>query len=185
MDNNGVRLQNLRDFTVQIRHTTTDQTVGTGVVVSTDGKILTCAHVVLAAGVNPRLRFRIPSTWKFIIENILGQNSDLWLMMKMPRLVFIFPRRGATSAKPFGPKLWPAAPSMMMTLCCCNWLTIRLRWAQSKLLCWARLILRKEIRSVVLVSARLRNIRPHERTEKYWVRFRPPLPNNSRPIQCN
>jgi glycine/D-amino acid oxidase-like deaminating enzyme len=75
MNNNGVRLQNLRDFTVQIRHTTTDQTVGTGVAVSTDGKILTCAHVVLAAGVNPRLRFRIPSTWKFIIESYsLGQN---------------------------------------------------------------------------------------------------------------
>lgn len=46
-----VRLQNLRDFTVQIRHTSSDSIVGTGIVVSMDGKIVTCAHVVSAAGV--------------------------------------------------------------------------------------------------------------------------------------
>jgi len=50
---NNVLLQNPRDFTVQIRHATTDEIVGTGIVVSTDGKIVTCAHVVHDAGVNP------------------------------------------------------------------------------------------------------------------------------------
>lgn len=50
----NVRLQNLRDFTVQIRRVDNDSIVGTGVAVSTDGKIVTCAHVVEAAGVNLR-----------------------------------------------------------------------------------------------------------------------------------
>ncbi len=50
-----VRLQKLRDFTVQIRRLSDDAIVGTGIAVSTDGKIVTCAHVVEAAiGVHPR-----------------------------------------------------------------------------------------------------------------------------------
>lgn len=50
----NVRTQNLRDFTVQIRNDT-DQVVGTGITVSTDGKIVTCAHVIEAAlGAHPR-----------------------------------------------------------------------------------------------------------------------------------
>ena len=49
----NVRLQNLRDFTVQIRNAD-DQIVGTGIAVSTDGKIVTCAHVVREAGIDPR-----------------------------------------------------------------------------------------------------------------------------------
>src|SRR5512145_2996855 len=51
----NVRLQNLRDFTVQIRNAD-DQIVGTGIAVSTDGEIVTCAHVVEAAlgGTHPR-----------------------------------------------------------------------------------------------------------------------------------
>jgi tetratricopeptide (TPR) repeat protein len=49
----NVRLQNLRDFTVQIRNAD-DQIVGTGIAVSTDGKIVTCAHVVRAVGIDPR-----------------------------------------------------------------------------------------------------------------------------------
>jgi hypothetical protein len=53
MPDNNVRLQNLRDFTVQIRNDA-DQIVGTGIAVSTDGKIVTCAHVVRAAGIEPR-----------------------------------------------------------------------------------------------------------------------------------
>jgi hypothetical protein len=51
----NVRLQNLRDFTVQIRRADNDAIVGTGIAVSTDGKIVTCAHVVQAAlGAHPR-----------------------------------------------------------------------------------------------------------------------------------
>ncbi|MCX9010571.1 MAG: hypothetical protein OIN66_05545, partial [Candidatus Methanoperedens sp.] len=49
---NEIILQNLRDFTVQIRHSTTDAIVGAGMVVSIDGKIVTCRHVVEAAGMN-------------------------------------------------------------------------------------------------------------------------------------
>jgi hypothetical protein len=51
--NENVRLQNLRDFTVQIRNAD-DQIVGTGIAVSTKGEIVTCAHVVEATGIDPR-----------------------------------------------------------------------------------------------------------------------------------
>ncbi len=50
----NVREQNLRDFTVQICDAATNAIVGTGIVVSMDGRIATCAHVVRAAGVEPR-----------------------------------------------------------------------------------------------------------------------------------
>jgi trypsin-like peptidase len=52
--NNNIRTQNLRDFTVQIRPCDSEAIVGTGVVVSPDGKVVTCAHVVKSAGVEPR-----------------------------------------------------------------------------------------------------------------------------------
>jgi tetratricopeptide (TPR) repeat protein len=51
--NENVVTQKLRDFTVQIRPANSENIVGTGVVVSTDGKVVTCAHVVKAAGVEP------------------------------------------------------------------------------------------------------------------------------------
>ncbi len=55
MSNDRVRLQNLRDCTVQIRHAKTGAVVGTGIAVTMDGQVVTCAHVVEAAlGVNPR-----------------------------------------------------------------------------------------------------------------------------------
>lgn len=44
----NVRLQNLRDFTVQIRDPENKEIVGTGIVISSD-RIITCAHVVEAA----------------------------------------------------------------------------------------------------------------------------------------
>jgi tetratricopeptide (TPR) repeat protein len=50
----GVVLQDLRSFTVQIRHAANDETVGTGIVASADGLVMTCDHVVRAAGVDPR-----------------------------------------------------------------------------------------------------------------------------------
>lgn len=52
--NENVRLQSLRDFAVQIRRADNDAIVGTGIAVSTDGKIVTCAHVVEATGIDPR-----------------------------------------------------------------------------------------------------------------------------------
>jgi tetratricopeptide (TPR) repeat protein len=52
---NEVVLQNLRDFTVQIRRADTNAIVGTGVVVSMSGEVVTCAHVAQAAlGKHPR-----------------------------------------------------------------------------------------------------------------------------------
>jgi hypothetical protein len=41
-----VRTQNLRDFTVQIRDPEHQAIYGTGVAVSLDGQVVTCAHVV-------------------------------------------------------------------------------------------------------------------------------------------
>lgn len=50
----NVLLQNLRDFTVQIRDPDNKEIVGTGIVISPD-RIITCAHVVEAAlGVDPK-----------------------------------------------------------------------------------------------------------------------------------
>ncbi len=46
---NEIILQNLRDFTVQIRDPETDAIVGTGIAATLDGKIVTCAHVIEAA----------------------------------------------------------------------------------------------------------------------------------------
>lgn len=48
----NVKLQNLRDFTVQIRRLVDSTIVGTGIAVSLDGKIVTCSHVVRAAGID-------------------------------------------------------------------------------------------------------------------------------------
>jgi hypothetical protein len=54
-DPNGTLLQNLRDFTVQIRRLDNDAIVGTGIAVSMEGEIVTCAHVVQSAiGKHPR-----------------------------------------------------------------------------------------------------------------------------------
>jgi len=50
----NVVTQRLRDFTVRIRPADSESIVGTGIVVTTDGKIVTCAHVVKSAGVEPR-----------------------------------------------------------------------------------------------------------------------------------
>lgn len=51
----GIQLQRLRDFTVQIRHPDSGAVVGTGVVVSPEGMVVTCAHVAMQAlGLHPR-----------------------------------------------------------------------------------------------------------------------------------
>ncbi|MCK4856619.1 MAG: tetratricopeptide repeat protein, partial [candidate division Zixibacteria bacterium] len=47
------RLQNVRDFTVQIRHAETDEIVGTGIAISMDGEIVTCKHVFEGAVITP------------------------------------------------------------------------------------------------------------------------------------
>lgn len=55
MSNDNVLLQNLRDFTVQIRRASDDAIVGTGIAVHSDGQVVTCAHVAEEAlGVHPR-----------------------------------------------------------------------------------------------------------------------------------
>lgn len=59
--NKNIRLQKLRDFTVQIRtHVDSDEIVGTGFVVSTKGEIVTCRHVVeQATRLDPRCEDKV------------------------------------------------------------------------------------------------------------------------------
>jgi len=93
--NENVRLQNLRDFTVQIRDAN-DRIVGTGIAVSTDGKIVTCAHVVEAVGVNPRnsngmeigvyfpqVREGETKNRKAVVENFFPNHDDDIMMLKL------------------------------------------------------------------------------------------------------
>ncbi len=46
------RLQDVQQFTVQIRHGETDAVVGTGVAITMSGEVVTCKHVAEAAGIN-------------------------------------------------------------------------------------------------------------------------------------
>jgi tetratricopeptide (TPR) repeat protein len=49
-----VKTQDLLGFTVKIFNAETEEDIGTGIVISSDGKILTCAHVVEDADVDPK-----------------------------------------------------------------------------------------------------------------------------------
>lgn len=88
----GSITQKLRDFTVQIRHVETDKIVGTGIAISLDGKIVTCAHVVMAASVNPRLGKRIPGNWEMVLKSILKGKSDPLIEAKEAQIGVFFPR---------------------------------------------------------------------------------------------
>jgi tetratricopeptide (TPR) repeat protein len=73
-----VRGQNPYDFTVRVQHLKTGQTMGTGFVVSADGKIVTCTHVVVEAGVDPLNRKRIATFWKRWIARLgFGRAADI------------------------------------------------------------------------------------------------------------
>jgi tetratricopeptide (TPR) repeat protein len=70
----GTKRQNPRDFSVKICRATTGEVVGTGIVVTLDGKIITCRHVVEAAGINARSGKPIRSVWALVWESI----ARLW-----------------------------------------------------------------------------------------------------------
>lgn len=63
-----IRRQQVRNITAQVKHVVSGQVVGTGVLVSSHGLLVTCAHVVEDCGVDPRclgagpLPVRIPET---------------------------------------------------------------------------------------------------------------------------
>lgn len=73
-------LQDLSRFTVKILNLEREEVVGTGVVVSNDGKILTCAHVVRAAGIDPVVGDRLPASAMefFVPEEALGRKPQAY-----------------------------------------------------------------------------------------------------------
>lgn len=92
----NVRLQNLRDFTVQIRHMKTDAIVGTGIILNSDGLIVTCAHVVDAAGVDyrsskgkeigiyfPQARGGEEKNYRALVEKYFSDNDDDVVILKL------------------------------------------------------------------------------------------------------
>ena len=92
----NVRLQSLRDFTVQIRHTKTDEIVGTGIAFSQDGRIITCAHVMDAADVDyrspkakdvgiyfPQLRGGEEKKRRAVVEKFFPNNDDDFVLLKL------------------------------------------------------------------------------------------------------
>jgi Trypsin-like peptidase domain len=67
------QLQDLRAIIVQIRDSTNEEVVGTGFVIQ-GGYILTCAHVVMAAGVNPSSCGSLPETYRSFFNDFLGRS---------------------------------------------------------------------------------------------------------------
>jgi len=65
--------QDLRAVVVKIQNAASGETVGTGVIVSPYGKIVTCAHVVVAAGVNPATGKPTTSTFIDLATRLLGK----------------------------------------------------------------------------------------------------------------
>lgn len=77
MERGGTRNQKPRDFTVQIRHSTKpEKAIGAGVIVSADGKIVTCAHVIRDAGVNPDTRQPILSEAEWLLQNVFKRSPS-------------------------------------------------------------------------------------------------------------
>ena len=104
----GVGLQRVRDFTVQIRRPDTGEIVGTGVVVAADGRVVTCAHVIEAAlGVPareardrvvgvffPRLAHREQERTATII-GIFPDHDDDVVLLKIVGAITLTPRQVA------------------------------------------------------------------------------------------
>src|SRR5262245_22593605 len=97
MNREQVITRHPRDFTVQIRHTATNTLKGTGIVVSEE-KIVTCAHVVVAAGVNARLGRRIPRSWEMVLQSLFGQKAEPLMEVRDAEVGVYFPEwRGRKS----------------------------------------------------------------------------------------
>jgi tetratricopeptide (TPR) repeat protein len=98
-----VRTQNIRNFTVKICDPVTRAVVGTGFVVSTDGKIVTCIHVIKDAsythqviqGIEVGIRF--PQDFvrdKFQLAQVIAcfpENDDDIVLLKVVGNDFVFP----------------------------------------------------------------------------------------------
>jgi tetratricopeptide (TPR) repeat protein len=66
-----VRLQDIREFTVQIRNLESNEIVGTGIIISSSCHVVTCAHVVVEAGINPRTGSKLPNFFEYLWKNML------------------------------------------------------------------------------------------------------------------
>lgn len=93
---NNARLQNLYDFTVQVRNATDDRVVGTGMVVALDGQIVTSGRVVRAAGVDllqpvaqgpviffPQVRAGEISMYQTTIATVLPQGDEELVLLQL------------------------------------------------------------------------------------------------------
>jgi hypothetical protein len=66
MENLSSEIQNLKFITARIHHIDTDEIVGSGIVLSKNGLIATCMHVVRDSGVDPRTGKPFPNTFEMI-----------------------------------------------------------------------------------------------------------------------
>lgn len=103
-----VLLQRMLDFTVQIRDLKSNSIAGTGIIISADGKIATCAHVARKAGANqieingkdvgiylPKARNEDKNQRAKVIASFLNYDDDIVLLQMVNNSLFLEPSQVA------------------------------------------------------------------------------------------